>query len=332
MLEHVTAESTWNEIISRPEFAGFSPFLLSNCYVPDLNWNLKQMNEAFYDWGADSIAYGLNRIIDLIDAGERVAFDFYSADDREAFPDKQETKLFFMRGKPGKPFVMICPGGGYGAVCTLKEGFTTGARLNEYGYNAFILSYRLRARNAESTYSLMPKPIDDLAAAMRFIKNHEQEFGVTADRYGIAGFSSGGHLAGEWGTVNAGAVRYGLPRPDLGILIYPASDTTEFRTFNGRNILLEGMLGSAYTQDDVDFYNVNAHIDEEYPATYLMHCVDDPIVPFRTSEKMKEELEKNGRPYRLNAVQRGGHGFGLGEGSEAEGWLEDALKFWEEYR
>ncbi len=331
-MANITVNNTWNEIITRQEFSGFEEFLLSNCRVPDMNWSLKRMNEEFYDWVAESIANGLNRVLELRHAGEQVAYDFYTDEEKKASPDKEGTKLFFMRGEPGKPFVIVCPGGGYGAVCSLKEGFTTGAKLNEYGYNAFVLSYRVRKMGSGNGECFMPRPIEDLAAAVRFIMAHQKEFGVTMEHYGVAGFSSGGHLAGEWGTANAGAASYGLPQPDMAFMVYPASDTTQFRSFNGRNMLLEGMIGREYTQADVDFYNVNAHIDAAYPVTYIWHCMDDNIVPFRTSEIMAEELEKNGRPYHFRKVQHGGHGFGLGEYSEARGWLEEALKLWEENR
>ncbi len=164
---------------------------------------------------------------------------------------------------------------------------------------------------------IMPKPLDDMAAAMRFINKNADKFGVSLDKYAVAGFSSGGHLAGEWGTKNVGAVSYGITPPKAIFLGYPASDTTEYRSLNGQNFLLANMLGKDYSKDDVAKYNVNAQIYADYPATYLWHCKDDNIIPIATSYKMVKELKRHNITYRFREVQHGGHGFGLGEYSEA---------------
>lgn len=324
----IDANTTFDEILAIPQFAPFQNFLLSNCRIPDMELSLKTMQEMCYDWVADSIAYGLNRVIALVDGGEKVDYDFYSDAEMEASPEKKGTKLFYMPAKRGAPFVIVCPGGGYGAVCTLKEGFTTGARLNELGCNVFVLSYRVQPFDGETHPGIMPKPLDDMAAAFRFVATHAEKFGVTTEHYAVAGFSSGGHLAAEWGTDNCGAVSYGLPKPEAVFLGYPASDTTLYGIIGGKNMLLIGMLGENYTEEAVNRYNVNANISDTYPMTYIWHCKDDNIIPIETSYRMVKELERHGIPYRFKEVEHGGHGFGLGEFSEARGWLEEAVEFW----
>lgn len=324
----ITADTTFAQLLDMPQVADCKEFLLSNCYVPDMNMSLKQMQEQFDDWVAESIATGLSSFFSLMEQGVKTAHDFYSEQERAAEPDKQGTKLFYMPGKKGWPFVVVCPGGGYGAVCTLKEGFTTAARLNKLGYNAFILSYRVRKMGEGDGSGIMPKPLDDMAAAIRFIADNAEKFGVSMDNYAVAGFSSGGHLAGAWGTDNVGAASYGLPKPKAVFLGYPASDTTEYRAFNGRNFLLEGMLGKDYAPEDVVKYNVNANITESYPTTYVWHCKDDKVISIRTSYNMVEQLQRHQRPYIFKEVETGGHGFGLGEYSEADGWLEEAVELW----
>lgn len=325
----ITTDITFNELLNKPEVTGFRNFLLSNCDIPNMDWSLKAMQEEFYDWVADSIAHGLSRLFTLIEDGVKVDYDFYTAEEKRLSPDREGTKLFFFPGKKGMPFVMICPGGGYTAVCTLKEGFTTAARLNELGYNAFILSYRVKAAEDKDHSGITPKALDDMAAAMRFIECHADLFGVSLNQYAVSGFSSGGHLAGEWATKNVGARSYGIAAPTAVFLGYPASDTTEYHLLNGRNPLLERMVGSQYTEADVEKYNVNAHIDENYPVTYLWHCKDDDIIPIQTSYNMMEELKKHKIPFVFKEVEHGGHGFGLGEYGEANGWLEEAIELWE---
>lgn len=332
----ITADTTFNELLSMPQVSGFRPFLLSNCRIPDMDWSFRRMNEHFYDWVADSIVFGLNRLLTLISQGVRTDYDIYTEEEMAADPEKKGTKLFWFpadRSADGPaPFVMVCPGGGYGAVCTLKEGFTTAAWLNEMGISAFILSYRVRPMTPgsnEKKKGIMPLPLDDMARAITFIGANPERFHADTGNYAVAGYSSGGHLAGAWATGTIGAASYGLEAPKAVFLGYPALDTTVYRSMNGRNMLLEGLIGSDYAESDVMKYNVNAHIDSNYPATYVWHCKDDNIVPVETSVNMDKELTKHGVPHIYREVLHGGHGFGTGEYSEARGWLIEAVDLWQ---
>ena len=338
----VTTELTFNEMLKLPAFAGAEEFLLSNCFIPDMDITLAEMEVQQYDWVAESIAGGLNRMIELSEAGVPILQDIYTAEEKAEDPEKAGTKLFYMPGKKGMPFVVICPGGGYGAVCTLKEGFPVGKRLNELGYNVFVLSYRVRkmqrpqpGQAMPKKEALLPRPMEDLARTIRLIRARAEEFGVDPDTYAVAGFSSGGHLAGVWGTAHLGAPSYDLPLPKAIFLGYPASDTTCYKDFGmgklGRNPLLEGMIGSDYTEEDVVNYNVNRWITPDYPATYVWHCADDPIISVETSRIMDRELTKAGVPHVYREAAKGGHGFGMGEkNEEINGWVDEAALLFEE--
>lgn len=172
------------------------------------------------------------------------------------------------------------------------------------------------------------KPIDDLARALNFILRNSDTFQLEHERYAVAGFSSGGHLAAEWGTGNKGYSQYCLPGPEAIFLGYPASDLKIFQETSSGKGLLHTMLGEQYTEETLLEYNVNDHITQDYPPVYLWHCKDDPVVPFRAAVRMKERLEQQKCPCILREVNKGGHGFGLGEFSEAAGWLEEAVEFW----
>lgn len=338
----VTTDLTFNEMLKLPAFAGAEEFLLSNCYIPDMDISLAEMEKQQYDWVAESIAGGLNRMIELSEAGVPILQDIYTSEEKAADPEKAGTKLFYMPGKKGMPFVVVCPGGGYGAVCTLKEGFPVGKRLNELGYTVFVLSYRVRkmqrpvpGAEAPKREALLPKPMEDLATTLRMIRAKADEFGVDPENYAVAGFSSGGHLAGSWGTQHLGAPAYGLPLPKAIFLGYPASDTTCYKDFGmgkfGRNPLLTGMIGSDYTEDDVVKYNVNHWITPDYPATYVWHCADDPIISVETSRIMDRELTKAGVLHVYREAEKGGHGFGMGEkNAEINGWVDEAALLFEE--
>ena len=47
-------------------------------------------------------------------------------------------------------------------------------------------------------------------------------------------------------------------------------------------------------------------------------------------ERRLNSLENLGIPTEFHAYEGLGHGFGLGTGTVADGWLEDAVNFWQE--
>ena len=327
----ITSNTTYQEVLTLPEFSAFPWFILANCNLPDNNWSLKEMQDHFYDWMAESIAYGLNRLLELIHQGIPVVQDIYTAEEKAVSSDKERTKLFYFPAKANAPYVIICPGGAYNALCNLKEGFPVATRFNELGYNAFVLNYRLNPMENRGKEALMPKPMEDVAAALRTIAAHQREFGVDPEKYALAGFSSGGHLAGEWGTLNVGAPIYDLPRPKALFLGYAAVDPSIYPLFQGLDILRTSMFGQGYTKSEMEKYNVNSHIDPQYPPTYIWHCLDDEIIPYKTARLMLQTLKKEKVPCQLREVTHGGHSFGLGDGTEAQGWVEEAVRFWKEH-
>lgn len=275
--------------------------------------------------GADAVRQGLQRMVDLTDAGVQLGHDLYTAAEKRANPGKAQTKLFHFPAAPGARFAIVCAGGAYAGVGSLVEGFPVAARLNALGYHAFVLSYRV-LREAR-----FPQPADDLAAAVRFVLDRADEFGVDPDHYAVAGFSAGGHLAGAWGTRHLGHARYGLPSPGALLLGYPALALSRADDGRGRHLerfFFRNLLGRGYSQADKNRVDVVLHVHPEYPPTYLWHCRDDTTVPVAGAELMVDALTAHGVPHQFRVAERGGHGIGLGDATDASGWLDEAVAFW----
>src|SRR3954447_12408120 len=118
--------------------------------------------------------------------------------------------------------VIVCPGGGYGALAMDHEGTQVARFLNNLGISAFVLKYRLGPRYHH------PAPLNDAQRAIRIVRSRAAELGLAADRIGIWGFSAGGHLASTTAThFDAGKSDSSDPlerfssRPDFAILAYP---------------------------------------------------------------------------------------------------------------
>jgi acetyl esterase/lipase len=48
-------------------------------------------------------------------------------------------------------------------------------------------------------------------------------------------------------------------------------------------------------------------------------------------ERRVENLRNAGVEVEYRRYRNAGHGFGLGMGTDAEGWIEDAVQFWEKH-
>ena len=60
---------------------------------------------------------------------------------------------------------------------------------------------------------------------------------------------------------------------------------------------------------------------------FVWHNKDDQSVGYHNTELLCDVLEKNGVRFEKHLYETGGHGIGLAEGKDAEGWFEKAAAF-----
>jgi len=121
--------------------------------------------------------------------------------------------VFFLRGKPGAPFAVIAPGGGFSYVGTVHEGLPYALVINRRGYNAFVLKYRVGGGGGVAT--------SDLASAISYIFRHAATLGVSTRGYSLWGSSAGARMAATIGS--HGAARFGggdVPGPSAVVMAY----------------------------------------------------------------------------------------------------------------
>ncbi len=289
----------------------------------------------------ESMLHGLNRMIQLAEKGN-FYYSLYSEEECQGDPQKKDVNILFFPAlktatdkednnknedkdiqNVDKPFILVCPGGAYMNVWSFTEGYTAAARYNEYGYDAFILTYRTGGEN------LFPKPMEDVAKALKFIKEREDSFGVNGDRYIVNGFSAGGNLTLQWGTKQNGYAAYDLPKPEALFPIYPVVSFTEFLSDGLFVEMAEVAFGKGFSQEKAERYEVLQLMDEEYPPVFDAYCLDDDLVPPENSSLLKKKLEENGIPYSFFVGNIGGHGFSEGLHTDCSGWIQKAVDFYE---
>lgn len=227
---------------------------------------------------------------------------------REPLDTPTITPFIASKDKSTGAAIVICPGGGYQHLADVKEGSAVAEWLNSLGISAFVLKYRLGPRYNQ------PAQLLDAARALRTVRARAKEWNLDEKRIGILGFSAGGHLASTLAThFDAGKPdspdkieRVGS-RPDLQILIYPVISMGEF-THQGSK---RNLLGEDPSEDLVRLYSNELQVTGETPPAFLVHTMNDSVVPVENSLMFVSALRKAGVPFEFHLYERGPHGFGL---------------------
>ena len=266
-----------------------------------------------------SLAEGLQALLKSRAEGAYQVMSVWSPEEIEQQPARGRVKLYYFPADPRKPFALVCPGGAYAGVARVREGFPTAAALIQAGYPAFVLVYRtgLAARH--------PAPLDDVAQTIRLIRRQANTLGLENLDYSVWGYSAGGHLALSWGTTHLGAPAYHLPRPSAIIAAYPVVNMGEHAHVLSQRLLL-GLNPSA---EMIEAHSIEQQITPDYPPTYVWHCTEDPVVSIINSDRLVDALDQACIPCQYKIVPGVAHGWGIGHGTAAEGWFDEALAFWQ---
>jgi acetyl esterase/lipase len=207
--------------------------------------------------------------------------------------------------------VVVCPGGGYGALSMDHEGRQVAEWLNSLGIAGFVLRYRLGPRYHH------PVEMHDGQRAVRFVRYHAKGYGIAPDRVGIWGFSAGGHLASTVGThFDAGNNAASDPidrlssRPDFMVLAYPVISFTTPYVHKGS---MRNLLGENPDPTLARSLSNELQVTPETPPTFLFHTDADDGVPAENSVLFYQALRKNHVPAELHILERGPHGVGLAQ-------------------
>lgn len=132
-------------ILDHPAFAGFGPLILPwDDRAYDEEMRLDRISSLLpYHTHVDpvTVASALNRMIDDAAAGKTVFYRFYAEAQRQQQPKRENTCLFFFRGRPAPPS-RSCPGGWFSYGGSFHKGFPYADAISRKSHNAFVIKYR----------------------------------------------------------------------------------------------------------------------------------------------------------------------------------------------
>ena len=184
------------------------------------------------------------------------------------------------------------------AICNAGGGFAYVGAIHDSFPHALELS-----KKGYNAFALIYRPNShtaprDLARAIAFIFENANQLEIDTTNYSLWGGSAGARMVawlGRYGSESFGEKAY--PKPAAIIMQY-----------TGLN--------------DISKYDV---------ATYSNVGDSDYIANWQVMQQRADAMQKLGIPAKFQVYKNLGHGFGLGTNTVAEGWINDAIKFWEKH-
>ena len=232
-------------------------------------------------------------------------------------PNRYSLKSYLLNDGKRHPFAVICPGGGYGMVCSAGEGRPFAEELNKLGYHAFVVYYRVKDKAA------YPNPQNDLRRAVEEIFAHADQWKLDTQCWSIWGSSAGGHLVASYAAESSD-----IPKPTALVLCYPVISMGEYTHKGSR----DNLLGKNPGEDMIARLSVELNVTGEYPPTFMWYGTADDCVPPENSTMLAEALSALSVPCRVEEYEGIGHGAGLAKGTVAEPWFKNAVEFWSAQR
>lgn len=286
---HLTKTDPIGELIDHPTFMGFGRLLLPWNDRMDLNMPLARIASLLPYHSHVDVDTVVRALNRMIDAANSGETIFYDFYSEEDKDTDPEKKQTGLFHFRGNA-------GAPFAVIAPGGGFAYVGSVHEgFPYAMRIADHGYHAFVLR--YRLgNRKATEDMAAAIDFIEAHAEELSVRRQGYSLWGSSAGARVVAN---ISANGLNSYGGKSDI----------------RPRAVIMAYTGHAGYSENDAPTFSIVG--EQDYIAA--------PDIVRRRSEKMSGL----GIPVGFKVIPGLGHGFGLGTGTKAEGWIDEAVRFWE---
>jgi acetyl esterase/lipase len=293
MYNHLTSGNSIRDIVNHPAFEGFGEMLLPRDDNSGYyNIQLRNVGSLMPYHSHVEPDIVIDAINHMIDDAKDGKIIFYNIYSNE------QNKIETGKKNTGLFFFRGSPGAPF-AIISPGGGFSYCGSLHE----GFPLAQRISESGLNAfviRYRIGSElcATKDLTATIAYIFRNAETLGVDTRGYALWGGSAGARMAGNIALHGVSAYGGGdLPKPATVVIIYTGQSS----------------YGSGFS-----------------PAFFTV-AANDWIANVSTVERRVENLKNAGVEVEYHRYESAGHGFGLGTGTDAEGWADLAVQFWQRH-
>ena len=238
-----------------------------------------------------------------VNKSDKYKFDVYIQD------ESNEIILSHLR-----PFVLVCPGGGYFFTSDREADPIALAYMAE-GFNVGVLRYSV---GEDAAY---PQANVDLSVAIRIVRENAEEWHTDPNKIAVCGFSAGGHLVAMQGVhwndpeiMQLSECENGENRPNALILGYPVISSDAWAHKGTIDTLLRKYIEAgdkAELERMMEFVSCEKNVGAHTPPAFIFHTCKDNVVPVMNALIFAEALAKNKIEFELHIFENGDHGLAM---------------------
>lgn len=237
------------------------------------------------------------------------------------------------RAGRGRPAIMQIHGGAWIIGDKREQGWPLIGHLAANGWVCFNVNYRL------SPAATWPDHLADLKYALRWIRQHADEYGVDPGFVAVTGGSAGGHLTAMMAlTANDPEYQQGFEDADTTVqAAVPVYGVYDFTNRLGtmlerfRTQVLEPMIIKAFLEDEPDKFQRASPIDRVHPDAppfLIVHGDRDTLAPVEDARLFAERLRDTSRSDVVYAELPGAqHAFDIFASPRTARMLDGTLRF-----
>lgn len=231
------------------------------------------------------------------------------------------------KGAKNLPAIIYVTGGGF-INANKDNGIQLRMHLAENGYVVGSINYRV------APTAKFPEPLEDVKAAIRYIKANAEKFGVDPERVGIVGGSAGGYLTAMAGTTSGtktfdkGENLQASSEVKAAVDLYGLSDLTQIGSdyseevqanhrsagatealwVNGSPVFGGTDGGILADKEAAELANPIHYITKKSAPMLLMHGTADTLVSPSQTDLLFQALQQKGIESERYLVKDAGHG------------------------
>jgi acetyl esterase/lipase len=232
-----------------------------------------------------------------------------------------------------RPAIMQIHGGAWIIGDKREQGWPLMGHLAANGWVCFNVNYRL------SPAATWPEHLIDLKYALKWIREHADEYGIDPNFVAVTGGSAGGHLAAMMAlTANDPEYQPGFELADTSVQaavpVYAVYDFTNrlgtmLETFRTR--MLEPMVMKAFFDKEPERFHRASPTDRVHadaPPFLIVHGDRDTLAPVEDAQLFVETLRETSRSEVMYTELRGAqHAFDIFASPRTSRMLDGTLRF-----